>query len=244
MPGLLKIGRTDRQPELRARELRTTGVPQPFVLEHYVQVANSSIAEAKAHELLQRKGARMSPDREFFNVGLGEAIEILDLVAGDVQIVPDFSRLADLAELAATVSRPSSQSGSFDDVENAASELASIARRGCPWAMREAALLFEHVHPHGSRFKDFWREYMQLQRAYSLWIPLSSSNGKSARAEVGRATAEYIYHCASHQWLIEDDFSFVSQFLSEGDQFQYEGYLQNLSRYPLSEPVAFKAREV
>ena len=58
MPGLLKIRRTDRQPEQRARELRTTGVPHPFVLEHYVAVEDSSKSEAQVHRLFQKNGGR------------------------------------------------------------------------------------------------------------------------------------------------------------------------------------------
>ena len=77
MPGLLKIGRTDRHPEQRARELQTTGVPNPFVLEHYVDVEDSVHAEVQIHGLLQGKGARPSTDREFFSISLNEAIEAL-----------------------------------------------------------------------------------------------------------------------------------------------------------------------
>lgn len=39
MPGLLKIGKTTRTPDERARELaRGTGVPGPYTVEHSVEV--------------------------------------------------------------------------------------------------------------------------------------------------------------------------------------------------------------
>lgn len=174
MPGLLKIGRTDRQPEFRARELRTTGVPQPFVLEHFVQVENSQLAETEVHTLLQRKGDRMSPDREFFNSTLTEAIHVLDLVSSPSSGAADFSRLHELAVLADANSLTNAAAACFEDALIAATRLASIGRRGYPGAMRKAATIFEQAHPHGPRFKDFWREYLKLERAYALWVPLGA----------------------------------------------------------------------
>jgi hypothetical protein len=241
MPGLLKIGRTDRQPEVRARELRTTGVPQPFVLEHFVQVEDAIKAEAHVHAHLQSKGARMSPDREFFNAELSVAVEVLNLVSAKSAGTPDFGRNHELSALAASIAPLSPSGARFEEVDGYANRLASIGRRGCPHAMLQAAMVFEQVLPDGARFKDFWREYLHLMRAYALWIPLASSNGRTERANVGRAVAEYIGICARHRWLIEEDFSFVSEFLVAGDQFQYEGYPQALSQFNLPEQLALRA---
>ena len=243
MPGLLKIGRTDRHPEQRARELRTTGVPQPFVLEHYVGVEDSASAEAQVHNLLQTNGGRMSSDREFFSVNLQEAIEALSLVSNTAANAPDFSRAVQLAQLTAAIRPPSPGSG-FDEHEVVANQLAALARRGYPLAMKEAAILFEKSCPSGSHFKKLWRDYLQLVRAQAVWHPLASSNGREYRASVGRDTAEYVYLCFNHGWLIDDDFAFVSSFLVEGDNIQYEGYTSELSRHKLPEAVALKALNV
>jgi T5orf172 domain len=243
IPGLLKIGRTDREPDLRARELRTTGVPQPFVLEHYVLVKDSFSAEKQAHSLLQTKGARMSPDREFFSVDLRQAIEVLDLISGPSNET-DFSCFHKLAELAKATLPLNFKASTFEEAEVVAHRLASLGRRGYPAAVREAAEIFEHAHPHGPKFKDLWREYLSLARAHALWTPLASSNGRIVRADVGRAAAKYIELCARHRWLIDDDFTFISAFLVEGDQFQYDGYLQELPRCSLSDQVFAKARDL
>lgn len=244
MPGLLKIGRTDRQPELRARELRTTGVPHPFVLEHYIEVEDSVKAERQLHQLLQSRGARMSADREFFSVDLNDAIAALDLVANDESLAPDFTRTAELGQMAAAVPLPDRTDSSPEKVESAAIQLAEIARRGYPYAMREAACLFEVRAPSGPRFKQYWREYLELLRADAIRHPLASSNGQEIRASVGKAAAEYVYVCSRHRWLIDDDFEFLSSFLISGDQFQYEGYLNQLLRFALPEVVVQRAREV
>ena len=112
-PGLLQIRRTDRQPEQRARELRTTRVPHPFVLEHYEAVEDSSKSEAQVHRLFQKNGGRMPSDREFFSISLQDAIEALSLVSSTAPYTPDFSRAAQLSQLAATVcpQRPGSGFG-------------------------------------------------------------------------------------------------------------------------------------
>ena len=243
MPGLLKIGRTDRHPEQRARELRTTGVPHPFVLEHYVDVEDSAHAEAQIHQFLQSKGARMSTDREFFSISMHEAIEALDLVSGPGPQAPDFNRAGQFAQLAAAIRTPRQGSG-FEEHEVAANQLAASARRGYPPAMREAAYLFELSCPSGPHFKQFWREYLELARAYAIWHPLASTTSQEHRASVGRETAEYVYFCSRHGWLIYDDFRFISTFLMQGDQFQYQGYTSELERYKLPESVTSKACDV
>ncbi len=243
MPGLLKIGRTDRQPEQRARELHTTGVPHPFVLEHYAAVEDSANAEAQVHKLLQSNGVRISSDREFFSVSLLDAIEALSLVSSTAPQAPDFSRAAQLAELAATVRPPRPGSG-FDEHEFVANQLAKLARRGYPDAMKQAAILFEQGCPSGSHFKQLWRDYLALAREQAAWHPLASSNGQEYRASVGRDIAEYIYCCFRHGWLNDEDFAFVSSFLVRGDKFQYEGYMSELPRYKLPEAVTLEALNV
>ena len=243
MPGLLKIGRTDRHPEQRARELRTTGVPHPFLLEHHVSVQDSVSAETQVHHLLQANGGRMSADREFFSVNLQYAIETLNLVSGNTPLAPDFSQAAQFARIAESIRLPRKESN-FDEYEAIASQLAALARRGYPSAMKQAAILFEQDYPSGAHFKQFWQEYLVLARAQAVWHLLASSCGQENRASVGRDAADYIYFCYNHRWLIDDDFSFISAFLVEGDSFQYEGYMNGIARYKLPEAIALKALNV
>jgi hypothetical protein len=76
MPGMLKIGCTDRSPEERIAELSSaTGVPTPFILEMSIYVRDHSQAEKEIHrELVQH---RVSNSREFFRLTLAEAIAFL-----------------------------------------------------------------------------------------------------------------------------------------------------------------------
>ncbi|MCO6413221.1 MAG: GIY-YIG nuclease family protein [Thiogranum sp.] len=69
MAGLIKIGKTTRTPEERAKELSaSTGVPIPFVVAFYESFRDCSLAEEYVHAMLD--GYRHSEDREFFAVEL------------------------------------------------------------------------------------------------------------------------------------------------------------------------------
>jgi hypothetical protein len=74
-PGLLKIGRTIGAPEARARQLYTTGVPGPFVVEFSVEFKDHVAAEVAVHKYF--KQCRENDFREFFAVDLKEVKKFL-----------------------------------------------------------------------------------------------------------------------------------------------------------------------
>jgi len=78
MEGLVKIGKTVRDPEGRVRELSgATGVPTPFYLVYKAYFDDCTWAEEFVHARLEQKNYRVSPNREFFNVPVQEAIDII-----------------------------------------------------------------------------------------------------------------------------------------------------------------------
>ncbi|MCL6612541.1 MAG: GIY-YIG nuclease family protein [Peptococcaceae bacterium] len=79
MPGMVKIGRTSKDPQERIEELsNVTGVPTPFILI-YKEFFNDCIyVEKYLHELLEDKGYRISSNKEFFNVPINEVIKIIN----------------------------------------------------------------------------------------------------------------------------------------------------------------------
>lgn len=81
MPGLVKIGRTDRTLEQRISQLNTTGVPTPFVLEHSVTTSNSVMAEKEIHAALAVRGVRNTGNREFFKMEVNKAKQIVSAMA-------------------------------------------------------------------------------------------------------------------------------------------------------------------
>jgi hypothetical protein len=75
MPGLIKVGRTDRTGEIRAEELYTTGVPLPFEVEFRAITSKAEGVEKEAHRLLDAH--RLNPKREFFKIPANEAVKVV-----------------------------------------------------------------------------------------------------------------------------------------------------------------------
>ncbi|SFE91903.1 GIY-YIG nuclease family protein [Methylobacterium sp. yr596] len=67
MPGLVKVGRTERDPTVRVAELSgVTGVATPFILVFHQAFEDCELAERHAHAVLERDGRRFAANREFF----------------------------------------------------------------------------------------------------------------------------------------------------------------------------------
>jgi hypothetical protein len=80
MRGLLKIGSSSKDPtKHRAKELNTTGVPDPFKCEYYAFVDNFVNFEKAVHRDLSAQ--RYRANREFFRITVGPAIESFRLVS-------------------------------------------------------------------------------------------------------------------------------------------------------------------
>ena len=80
MEGLIKVGKTEKTPKLRAEELsNATGVANPFTVAFQIYVSNRHVAETQVHELLERY--RVSAKREFFRVSLEEVSRVMLSVA-------------------------------------------------------------------------------------------------------------------------------------------------------------------
>ena len=76
MPNLVKIGKTTRNPEERAKELSsTTGVPTPFTVVYDGYFQSCTKAEQHIHLILEEKGFRVSTNREFFEIPIKDAID-------------------------------------------------------------------------------------------------------------------------------------------------------------------------
>ena len=61
MEGLVKVGRTTRDPRDRAQELSlATGVPTPFLLAFFRFFSDSRQGEQYVHALLERQGYRVT----------------------------------------------------------------------------------------------------------------------------------------------------------------------------------------
>jgi len=87
MPSLLKIGFTRNSIDYRMTQLTlATGVPAPFVLEACFPSHTPEKHERQIHE--QLKKWRTNDEREFFKVGLDEAVTIAVAVCLNKQYRP------------------------------------------------------------------------------------------------------------------------------------------------------------
>lgn len=70
MPGILKIGYTERTPYIRAYELYHTGCPYPYQVDYSIYVNNPYEVEQKAHELQRLTNV----GKEWFSCSYNEAV--------------------------------------------------------------------------------------------------------------------------------------------------------------------------
>ena len=75
MPGLLKIGSTEKLPTERASQLYSTGVPEPFKVEFAVWCEDHRETEHSVHEELE--DFRVGDCREFFRATVPFAIHAI-----------------------------------------------------------------------------------------------------------------------------------------------------------------------
>ncbi len=81
MPGLVKIGCTQKDPRERANELYATGVPFPFIVEASVRTRDPHELEARVHQLLNSK--RAHGRREFFETSVELAVHAINNAANE-----------------------------------------------------------------------------------------------------------------------------------------------------------------
>lgn len=87
--GLVKIGKTTRDPEERVKELSAaTGVATPFILVYKRLFQDCHTAESNIHTVLTDKGHRVSESREFFRIDITDAINTLIALPDVVATTP------------------------------------------------------------------------------------------------------------------------------------------------------------
>ncbi len=89
MNGILKIGMTERTPEIRLNEANSSDTwrpPTPYKIEFAKKVYNPKQKETTLHTLLSQYTERINPKREFFRVSKEEVNTFFDLIDGDLWI--------------------------------------------------------------------------------------------------------------------------------------------------------------
>lgn len=153
LQGLVKVGKTTRDPEERAKELSAaTGVPMPFIVAYSIVVADCDAAELFAHEMLAQKGYRLSANREFFQAPLNDIIKALILCEAEyppTDAAPDDSEKEEFeimspaeALMAEAKDFSTGENGVFQDYLKAEKLLLAATRLGCAEAYYELGLIY------------------------------------------------------------------------------------------------------
>ena len=90
LEGLVKVGKTTTNPANRANQLSSaTGVPMQFMVAYSVIVSDCDLAEKYAHGILEKKGFRVSSNREFFQAPLPVAIDAIKSTASFIGVITE-----------------------------------------------------------------------------------------------------------------------------------------------------------
>jgi hypothetical protein len=85
MPGILKVGATERTPKARLSEANASDTwrpPTPYKIDFAKKVSDASVKEKILHDLLERYTERINLRREFFRVSSEEVRKFFDLIDG------------------------------------------------------------------------------------------------------------------------------------------------------------------
>lgn len=89
MPGILKIGMTERTPMDRLCEANSSDTwrpPTPYKIEFAKKVSDVCKKEKTLHILLEQYTERINPRREFFRVSKEEILKFFELMDGEMWI--------------------------------------------------------------------------------------------------------------------------------------------------------------
>lgn len=88
MPGLVKVGFSSKDPDLRASELNHTGSPHPYIVDYEVLTEHPRDIEQRVH----RKLSEYREGREWFRCAPEFAVSAVQQIVGDGAIVESFKR--------------------------------------------------------------------------------------------------------------------------------------------------------
>ena len=212
MPGLVRVGKTSRDPEEQARALSATiGAPTPFLVAYQARFADCAQGEATVHAALEQQGRRVRGYRELFNAPpywavdtVVQAARIYGQSAGGDQAAPQ-STDSDADQIAA--GPPAEQElwwstyqqaeacyhgtdGTARDRGKALCLFQQAADLGCPWAHWYIGTMYREgagcrKNPRGAR--DAFREGAKMGDG-RCW------------AELGRFLAAYHEEISARCW--------------------------------------------
>jgi hypothetical protein len=89
IPGILKVGMTERTPEIRLNEANNSDTwrpPIPYEIVFAKKVSNPKQKETTLFSILSQYTERINPRREFFRVSQEEVKTLFDLIDGELWV--------------------------------------------------------------------------------------------------------------------------------------------------------------
>ena len=180
MPDLVKVGKTNRNPLLRAQELSsTTGLPTPFIVVYEQFFEDCDTAESFVHTILEKQGYRLSQNREFFKARISEVIKAI-MQASDAIIQTGRETMEESKVPNNQISSDVSQSGNvvepwldlwqeavnydlgLDDYIQDSNEALKLykdaARLGCPMAFERIGKIYLHAEEDVPKALNYFKE--------------------------------------------------------------------------------------
>lgn len=235
MPGIVKVGRTAREVDSRARELATTGVPTPFKVEHLIPSGDIEGDERRIHAILGTRGLRVRREREFFRVTPDEAVAVVSSVVqddGDVEELaaaaveavgmPDYGKEIGYAEALAIEER-----------------IGQFAHRYSLAACHAMSRLFSENCPSTLKFREY-----QTLLALSYLRMAGTTRQSSFMDNYGTAIADLVLGLHNLNGLVGSDAKAVTELLLSGEGRSYEKYISLIQRSNLPEKLKIRWTDV
>ncbi len=194
---VVKIGKTTKEPEERAKELSAaTGVATPFIVVYKRLFRNCHYAEKLIHQILEEKGCRVNTNREFFSISIPDAVntilQIPDEQGGAIsESLESENNNPDLAEefYNIAVMYANGSDDVFQDYDKAISYFERSAELGNVNALYQLGitwLLFKSradkalPYFHSATNKGHWESYAYIAMIYNLIDYKNESNAALA----------------------------------------------------------------
>lgn len=182
--GLVKIGKTTKEPEERAKELSSaTGVVTPFILVYKRLFKNCHTAERLIHSILEEKGHKVNSNREFFAIGIPDAISYIMQLPDEDDELDEFEDTSleesddDLAEFYFNMAEEyaNGSEDTFQDDDLAIEYYEKSAALGKVEAYHSLGMLLRYAKGnnqsalksfHNAANRGYWRSYAVIANIY------------------------------------------------------------------------------
>lgn len=232
-PESIALYSTEYRPQSALKRLNNK-LGASFELEHIILVKEPrSIIKQIKHEL-EHVEHHVLDNKLVYGLTVEEATVIIQRITGeeglDTHTYPDFFQETVLCESVQSVPIPNGNTR-VSKMNLAACEgsLAGIGRQGCPFALKQLALVCEKNGRDSLKFRTYWREYLEMSLRKCEFYDCRPATLGCNRSEVARDTVQYLWVLVKNKWLERSDVRFTKSFLLAADKHVLREFLDILN---------------